>query len=62
MYTYQYYEESLAEIVKAMKVNLELEKPEIIKTFSFSVNKPYEVPTIGRMYTGVRKMKHSLTS
>ena len=55
MYTYQYYEESLAEIVKAMKVNLELEKPEIIKTFSFSVNKPYEVPTIGRMYTGVRK-------
>lgn len=25
MYTYQYYEESLAEIVKAMKVNLELE-------------------------------------
>lgn len=54
-YTYQYYEESLKEIVKAMKVNLELEKPEIIKTFSFSVNKPYEITTIGKTYTAVKR-------
>ena len=29
-----HYEDSLKEIVKAMKVNLELEEPEIIKTFN----------------------------
>ena len=55
MYTYQYYEESLNEIVDAMKINLGLKKPEIIKTFSFSVNEEYTVPVVGRKYTGVRK-------
>ena len=50
VYTFQYYEQSLAEIVKALKVNLELEKTSPIKTFSFSANKPYEVKLIGEKY------------
>lgn len=43
-----YYEDSLNEIVKEMKVNLELEKPTIIKTFSFSINDKYTAPIIGK--------------
>ena len=50
VYTFQYYEQSLAEIVKALKVNLELEKTSPIKTFSFSANTPYEVKYIGEKY------------
>ncbi|MDD2208550.1 MAG: LCP family protein [Bacilli bacterium] len=54
-YTFQYYEESLNEIVKAMKVNLEIEKPELIKNFYFSVNKPYKLQVIGKDKTGTIK-------
>lgn len=36
-----YYDDSLDEIIHAMKVNLELEKPKIIKTFSFSTEEEY---------------------
>ena len=50
VYTFQYYEQSLAEITKALKVNLELEKTSPIKTFSFSANSPYEVKYIGEKY------------
>ena len=42
-----YYESSLNAIIKAMKTNLELEKPEIIKTFSYSLNEEYTVKAIG---------------
>ncbi len=45
MYTFQYNKASLNEIVDLMKVNLELKKPELIKTFNFSVNDEY-VPTV----------------
>lgn len=55
IYTFQYYEESLNEIIKTMKENLEIEKPELIKTFNFSVNEPYEVPTIGKTYNAVKR-------
>lgn len=55
VYTFQYYEESLDEIKQAMKENLEIEKPELIKSFDFSVNKPFEVPVIGKKYSSVRK-------
>src|SRR5574344_235123 len=55
LYTYQYYDESLKEIVDAMKINLGLQKPETIKTFSFSANEPYEVPVIGKTYTAARR-------
>lgn len=43
-----YYKDSLDAIVNEMKVNLEIEKPNIIKTFSFSANKPYKLTTIGK--------------
>ena len=55
VYTFQYYEESLDEIVKAMKVNLGLIEPEMTKTFNFSVNYTYEVPVIGKQYYSVKR-------
>ena len=55
VYTFQYYEESLNEIVKAMKVNLGLEEPQMTKTFNFSVNYTYEVPVIGKKYYSVQR-------
>ncbi len=48
VYTYQYYEGSLNDITDAMKVNLGLKSPKIIKTFSFSANKPYKQSVIGK--------------
>lgn len=38
---------SLEDVVHAMKVNLELEQPTLSKSFTFSINDPYEVETIG---------------
>ena len=55
VYTFQYYEQSLDEIVKAMKVNLEIEKPVMEKHFNFSVNYNYEVPIIGKEYYSVKR-------
>ena len=55
VYTFQYYEESLDEIVNAMKVNLGLIEPEMTKTFNFSVNYTYEVPVIGKQYYSVKR-------
>lgn len=43
-----YYVDSLNEIVSEMKVNLGLEDPTPIKTFSFSINNTYTVPVIGK--------------
>lgn len=54
-YTYQYYEESLNEIINAMKENLGLIKPTPIKTFNFSVNDEYKVPTIGKTYSAIKR-------
>lgn len=42
-----YYEESLNEIVKAMKINLELEKPKVVKTFEISYSEDYTTPLVG---------------
>ena len=50
VYVFEYSRESLNEIVHAMKVDLELEEPEIIKTFDFSVNTTYEIPVIGKKH------------
>ena len=43
-----YYENSFNQIVNEMKTNLNLIKPTYIKTFNFSINKPYEKTTIGK--------------
>lgn len=48
LYNYVYYDSSLAAVTKAMKVNLGLEQPEVIKTFSYSANKNYETAIIGK--------------
>ena len=52
-----HYEDSLKEIVKAMKVNLELEEPEIIKTFKYSYNEIYETKLIGQGITTGEKLE-----
>ncbi len=43
-----YYSDSLNEIKHAMRVNLELEKPEPIKTFEFSYEKQFTIAPIGQ--------------
>ncbi|MFA7514720.1 MAG: LCP family protein [Bacilli bacterium] len=45
---YVYNRASLKDVVRAMEINLDLEKPNIIKTFSFSINEPYKVTIIGK--------------
>lgn len=48
LYNYVVYEDSLVDIIKAMKVNLELINPTPIKTFSFSIANEYEETIIGK--------------
>lgn len=48
LYNYVPNKNSRNDIVKAMNENLELTKPEVIKTFSFSINSPYEKTVIGK--------------
>ena len=43
-----YYKDSLDEAVYAMRVNLGLEEPKIIKTFSFSINDAYQKHISGK--------------
>lgn len=46
-YVFNYDEESLNEIIAAMKINLNLKKEKKIKTFTFSINDKYERKVIG---------------
>lgn len=48
IYYYIPYNGSIQDIVEAMKINLNLKTPELIKTFSFSINDPYELKLIGK--------------
>ena len=48
IYYFEYSVQSLKEVVNAMKINLEIKKPEMDKEFSFSVNNPYEDTQIGK--------------
>jgi len=43
-----YYNDSLQDIIKNMKINLELEKPELIKNFTFDANTIYEQKVAGK--------------
>lgn len=52
-----YYPESLEAIVHLMKVNLELESEEPIKTMSFSINEDYTTPLVGKGLTGGQKLE-----
>lgn len=48
IYYFEYYKQSLEEIVDAMEINLALKEPEMDKEFSFSINRPYEDKQIGK--------------
>jgi len=52
LYNYVPYEGSIADIVEAMKINLEIKKPDLIKELSFSIKEPYETKLIGNDYYG----------
>lgn len=49
-YTFQYYKQSLADIVKAMNITLGKEKRSEIKEFTFDLSVPYEKEVIGKTY------------
>ena len=55
VWTYQYYPQSLQEIVDAMNVTLDKKKASMITTFSFSANEEYTVPVIGSRYYSVNR-------
>lgn len=55
VYTFQYSEQSLEEIKNALKITLGKIKPEVVKTFNFSVNEEYKVPVIGQGYYTVQR-------
>ena len=52
LYNFVPYEESLEAVIQAMKINLELEEPEMEQTFSFDASVPYEEEIIGQMSSG----------
>lgn len=43
-----YYKDSLKAIIKTMKVNLDLEKPELITSFAYSLNEDFSTKPIGK--------------
>lgn len=48
VYTFQYYKNSLKDIVNYMEINLEKKKPKMTKKFSFSANEKYELYVAGK--------------
>lgn len=55
VYTFQYYEQSLAEIKDALKITLEQKNPTMVKSFNFSVNDEYTPEVIGKKYYTVQR-------
>lgn len=52
-----YYESSMDEIIKMMKVNLELEEAKMIKTFEIDYNEDYETLPVGKGKTDSKKLE-----
>lgn len=52
-----YYPESLEAIIHLLKVNLELETEQPVKTFSISYNEDYTTPLVGKGLTGGAKLE-----
>lgn len=48
LYNYVLYDGSIEDVSKAMKINLGLEKPELIKEFKFNIDEKYEENIIGK--------------
>jgi len=57
LYNYVVYDKSLAAVTEAMRINLGLEEPKIVKTFQFSIDEPYEENIIGKNITGNTSVK-----
>ena len=57
LYNYVLYDDSIKAVSNAMKENLGIKKPKVVKKFSFNVNDPYEEVIIGKDKTS----KSSLT-
>ncbi len=47
LYNFILNKNSVSDVTTAMKVNLEIEEPEMVKSFSYSINEKYEKKTIG---------------
>lgn len=52
-----YYESSMNEIIKMMKINLELEEEKMIKTFEIDYNEDYETQPVGKGKTDSNKLE-----
>ena len=52
LYNYVLYQESLNDVVEAMKINLGLIEPKMIKEFSFDIDEEYEEKVIGERSSG----------
>ena len=52
LYNYILYQESLDDVVEAMKINLGKQEPKMIKKFSFDIDEEYEQEVIGQMDNG----------
>lgn len=52
-----YYESSMNDIIKMMKVNLELEEAEMVKTFAIDYNEDYELLPVGKGKTDSKKLE-----
>lgn len=52
-----YYESSMNDIIKMMKVNLEIEEAEMVKTFAIDYNEDYELLPIGKGKTDSKKLE-----
>lgn len=52
LYNYVLYQGSIDDVSEAMKINLGLIEPTLVKTFSFSIDEPYEEVVVGQgVYT-----------
>ncbi len=61
LYNYILYKESLKDVVNAMKINLELEEPIMIKEFSFDIDEEYTENVVGKMDSGTTESYASST-
>lgn len=52
LYNYILYQESLNDVVEAMKINLGKQEPKMVKKFSFDIDEEYEQEVIGQMDNG----------
>ena len=62
LYNFVLYDESLEAVSEAMKINLGLKDKKIVKTFSFSIDKPYEEVIIGKEVSSTKSSSYDKNS